>query len=64
MLDLEELLAGYCKPGGSIALSGILYSEEQSNAVVAKYSKHFTDIEVWEEDGWACVHGTRNNKTV
>ena len=64
VLDLEELLAGYCKPGGSIALSGILYSEEQSNAVVAKYSKHFTDIEVWEEDGWACVHGTRNNKTV
>jgi len=64
VLDLEELFAGYCKPGGSIALSGILFSEEQSGAVVEKYSKHFTQLEVYEEDGWACVHGVRNHEKV
>jgi len=59
VLDLEELLAGYCKTGGEIALSGILYGE-QSDSVVERYLVHFDEIKVESEDGWACVHGVRN----
>ena len=59
VLGLEELFAGYVKPGGRIALSGILYGE-QSEKVVALYTKHFDDIVVDHEGGWACVSGTRN----
>ena len=59
VLDLEELLAGYCRTGGEIALSGILYGE-QSDSVVERYCPHFDEIKVESEDGWACVHGVRN----
>ena len=59
VLGLEELFAGYVKPGGRVALSGILFGE-QSDKVVAQYSKHFEDIVVDHEGGWACVSGVRN----
>jgi ribosomal protein L11 methyltransferase len=63
VLELEPLFAGYCKVGGEVALSGILHGE-QSASVVAKYARHFDDIRVDEEDGWACVHGVRNGTPV
>ena len=63
VLELEPLFAGYCKVGGEIALSGILYGE-QSASVVAKYARHFDNICVVEECGWACVHGVRNGTPV
>ena len=63
VLELEGLFARYCKKGGEIALSGVLYGE-QSDSVVARYAPHFDNLRVSEEDGWACVHGTRNAKPV
>jgi len=60
VLGLEELFARYVKRGGRVALSGILFGN-QSDQVVKKYSKHFTDINVESDDGWACVSGIRND---
>lgn len=63
VLELEGLFARYCKKGGDIALSGVLYGE-QSDSVMARYASHFDNLRVCEEDGWACVYGTRNGKPV
>ncbi len=55
---LMPLLAGRVKPGGRIALSGIL--AEQAAEVLALYSQFF-DMRLWAtEDGWVCLSGTKN----
>lgn len=54
---LMPLLAGRVKPGGRIALSGIL--AEQAEEVLAIYSQAF-DMHLWAtEDGWVCLSGTK-----
>jgi ribosomal protein L11 methyltransferase len=63
VLELEELLAAYCMTGGEIALSGILCGK-QSDSVLIRYQKHFDNLKVVSEDGWACVHGVRNSVAV
>jgi ribosomal protein L11 methyltransferase len=57
LLELCERLSGYVKPGGSIALSGIL--ETQAPAVLAEYSRFFTNLQVATEGPWGLVTGTR-----
>lgn len=47
----------FVKPGGRIALSGILGS--QAPQVVAAYAAHFDALQVTEEGGWALVEGVR-----
>lgn len=55
---LAPLLAAHCRPGGRIALSGIL--EPQADEVIAAYAPWFT-ISRWRTiEGWALLAGTRN----
>jgi len=54
---LMPLLAARVKPGGRIALSGIL--AEQTEEVMAIYSQAFT-MRLWQEaEGWVCLAGQR-----
>jgi len=57
VLDLEPRLAAYAKPGGRLALSGVL--ETQAHQVVAAYSAHFGDLRVITSGEWALVTGIR-----
>jgi ribosomal protein L11 methyltransferase len=51
------MLAAKVKPGGRIALSGVL--ARQADEVAAVYAK-WIDIGVWREhEGWVCLAGTR-----
>lgn len=54
---LMPLLAARVRPGGRIALSGIL--AEQADEILDLYGSAF-DMTRWgEEDGWVCLSGTR-----
>ncbi|KAJ7543630.1 hypothetical protein O6H91_09G045900 [Diphasiastrum complanatum] len=57
LLQLVERITNYAKPGGRVAVSGIV--TDQVDKVVASYSVHLENVHVWEDDGWACVSGTR-----
>ncbi|CAN6346319.1 unnamed protein product [Urochloa humidicola] len=57
LLELVEDIVGYAKPGGIVAVSGIL--EEQVPKVKEVYSTYLDRISVLEMDGWACLQGTR-----
>ncbi len=58
LLDLAPRLAGYLKPGGVLALSGILVS--QVPTVKAAYEAlGLTGFEVAEEKGWALLTARR-----
>ncbi|CAL5095614.1 unnamed protein product [Urochloa decumbens] len=57
LLELVEDIVGYAKPGGIVAVSGIL--EEQVPKVKEVYSAYLDGISVLEMDGWACLQGTR-----
>ncbi|HIH2749375.1 50S ribosomal protein L11 methyltransferase [Burkholderia aenigmatica] len=54
---MASMLASKVKPGGRIALSGVL--ARQADEVAAVYA-HYVDISVWREhEGWVCLAGTR-----
>ncbi|PUZ65365.1 hypothetical protein GQ55_3G217600 [Panicum hallii var. hallii] len=57
LLELVEDIVGYAKPGGVVAISGIL--EEQVPKVKDVYSTYLYSVSVSEMDGWACLQGTR-----
>ena len=57
LIDLEPLLAARSRPGGRIALSGIL--ETQAAEVVQAYARDFDVAASVIEEGWALVEGTR-----
>ncbi|TVU20031.1 hypothetical protein EJB05_36218, partial [Eragrostis curvula] len=57
LLELVEDIVGYAKPGGIVAVSGIL--EEQVPKVEEVYSSNLDSILVSAMDGWACLKGTR-----
>ncbi|WP_137936856.1 50S ribosomal protein L11 methyltransferase [Chitinivorax sp. B] len=56
---LAPLLAGSCRPGGRIALSGIL--ESQAQEIVEIYSAWFDLDEPVFDDGWTCISGTKKH---
>eukprot|EP00850_Spirogloea_muscicola_P001498 SM000005S17295 [mRNA] locus=s5:1282414:1285342:- [translate_table: standard] len=58
LLLLAPRLASYARPGGRIALSGILTS--QVSAVTEAYGPFMVNVSFTEEDGWACIQGTRS----
>eukprot|EP00850_Spirogloea_muscicola_P010304 SM000060S19636 [mRNA] locus=s60:212583:215431:- [translate_table: standard] len=58
LLLLAPRLASYARPGGRIALSGILTS--QVTAVTEAYGPFMVDVSFTEEDGWASIQGTRS----
>lgn len=54
---MASMLVSKVKPGGRIALSGIL--ARQADEVAKVYSR-WIDISVWREhEGWVCLSGTR-----
>jgi ribosomal protein L11 methyltransferase len=54
---MASMLSSKVKPGGRIALSGILARQAEE---VAQVYQHWIDIAVWrEQDGWVCLSGTR-----
>ena len=54
---LLPLLSARVRPGGALALSGIL--AEQADEVMAIYSRHFT-MRLWREsEGWVCLEGVK-----
>ena len=54
---LAPLLASHTKPGGRLALAGIL--DHQADEIIAIYQPWF-DLAVWRQDeGWSCIAGTR-----
>jgi len=56
---LAPALAGYCKPNGMIALSGIL--EVQENDIKEIYKEWFDIINITRKEGWVCISGIRHN---
>lgn len=57
LMVLAPALAKYCKTGGKIALSGIL--EEQTEALLARYSEWFTMNAPTQKDAWILLTGTK-----
>ena len=57
LIDLAPQLAAYCRPGGAIALAGLLV--HQADEVAQAYRPWF-DIEISaERDGWTLLSGRR-----
>jgi ribosomal protein L11 methyltransferase len=54
---LAPLLASHTRPGGRIALSGILAA--QADEVMAAYAPFFAMAPAGAEGGWVCLAGTR-----
>jgi ribosomal protein L11 methyltransferase len=54
---LAPLLAGRCRAGGQIVLSGIL--AEQAHEIVAIYGEWFDFVAPKEHEGWVCLAGVR-----
>jgi ribosomal protein L11 methyltransferase len=59
---LMPLLAGRVRPGGRIALSGIL--ADQADDILALYGEAFAMAPWEEEEGWACLTGTRRESAM
>jgi ribosomal protein L11 methyltransferase len=54
---LTPLLSARVRPGGRLALSGILV--EQAEEILSIYDQDF-DMRLWrEEEGWVCLEGVR-----
>jgi ribosomal protein L11 methyltransferase len=59
---LAPLLASHTKPGGCLALAGIL--DHQADEIIGIYAPYF-DLQVWKrEEGWSCIAGTRHRAMV
>jgi ribosomal protein L11 methyltransferase len=57
LMVLAPALAKYCKTGGKIALSGIL--EEQTEALIARYTEWFTMDTPTQKDAWVLLTGVK-----
>ena len=57
LIVLAPVLAAQCRPGGRIALAGIL--APQSDAVAAAYAQWFAMAHYAADDGWVCLEGVR-----
>jgi ribosomal protein L11 methyltransferase len=54
---LAPLLASHTKPGGRLALAGIL--DHQADEIIAIYAPYFS-MHVWKSsEGWSCIAGKR-----
>lgn len=57
LMVLAPALAKYCKPGGKLALSGIL--ETQTEALTERYSEWFVMHRPRQQDGWILLTGIK-----
>jgi ribosomal protein L11 methyltransferase len=58
LISLAPLLTGLLKPGGRLALSGIL--EEQAPSVRAAYSPVMEPLSIRQKDEWVLLQGRRS----
>jgi ribosomal protein L11 methyltransferase len=58
LVSLAPVLLSASKPGGVLALSGILL--EQVDQVTLAYQKYWDDVQISSRDGWVCIMGRRN----
>lgn len=57
--QLAPCLAGHCRPGGRLLLSGVLVGQ-QAQDVIAAYAPFFENLHVADDSsGWALIYGTR-----
>lgn len=59
LIELEPLFRRCLRPGGLIALSGILTG--QQHEVIQRYSEHFGQIEAVEQEEWQRISGVRES---
>lgn len=57
LVELADQLAGYCRPGGTLALSGIL--AEQAESVRAAYAPWFDLTPTTQQGDWVRIDGVR-----
>ena len=57
LIQLRDDISRLLKPGGLLALSGIL--ADQTQAVIDAYREQHTDLQVCEQDGWVRITGRR-----
>ncbi len=57
--ELAPHMAALCRPGGELALSGIL--EEQAARLLDCYATWFDNLASHVEDGWVRISGARNH---
>jgi len=57
LIVLAPVLAAHCRPGGRIALAGIL--APQTDAVAGAYAQCFEMAHFAADDGWVCLEGVR-----
>jgi ribosomal protein L11 methyltransferase len=57
LIVLAPVLAAQCRPGGRIALAGIL--APQTDAVAAAYAQWFAMAHFAADDSWVCLEGVR-----
>ncbi len=57
LLELLPLLAGACRAGAHLLLSGVLSS--QAEAVASAYAPQFDLLQIWHRDDWCCLHARR-----
>ncbi len=57
LITLAPQISSHVKPGGRLALSGII--EKQAEEICAVYAPWFDLAPVRLKDGWALVHGTK-----
>jgi ribosomal protein L11 methyltransferase len=57
LIELRPVLAGACKPGAELVLSGIL--ENQLDSIVAAYRPWFHIGGVTRRDDWCCIRARR-----
>ena len=54
LVELAPLLAGACKPGGHLILSGILVA--QTGELLSAYQPWFDIVANRQREGWTCLH--------
>ncbi|MFI4891009.1 MAG: 50S ribosomal protein L11 methyltransferase [Steroidobacterales bacterium] len=59
LLDLLPALAGACRSGGDLLLSGVLSG--QADAVAAAYAPYFSQVSTMIRDDWCCLHARRRD---
>ena len=57
--ELKTVIAGYCKPGGRLVLSGLL--ESQAEELIAYYSDAFAMEPAVVKDEWARISGVKRS---
>ena len=59
LIAIKGEIAGHCRAGALLALSGILDGQEAE--VIAAYAADFSELEVARQDGWVRISGRRRS---